>query len=493
MPGLVDAKAPPDGIDAPKSASSDVGVVKTLSSRAAELVRRVRWRRLLWVAILAGTFWLDLHTPVGWNVPAVSITAILFAGWHGRRDAWIATIAATLLAALGVILSPPGGNLIAGLFNRVMDTGIFWGTLVVVLRSRNAAAKLQRSVRDLSEFKYALDQSSIVATTDRRGRITYVNDKFCEISKYAREELLGEDHRIINSSHHSKAFMKELWRTIGTGYVWHAEIKNRAKDGTYYWVDTTIIPFLDNRGKPYQYLAIRTDITGRKEAEERLREQDALSRLGQMTAVVAHEVKNPLAGILGSLQIVRARLTQVGQDVEVFDLMEARLKALNEMVDDMLKFARPKRPSFANVDIERLLRETALLLRTSEQHANVTIDIQGDEDVVVRADSEQLQQAFLNLFVNAAQAISEDGLVQVSARAHEDHVRVTIIDHGEGVPPENRERLFEPFFTTKTRGTGLGLAIVKRILERHGGVIDLTFPDEGGTTVEVTLPQVPPG
>lgn len=430
---------------------------------------------------------------MGWNVAAVYVTAILVAGSLGRGDAWIATSVATLLAFVGLGLSEPGGNAVTGIFNRLIDTAIFWGTLAVVLRSRTAAAELRRSVRDLSDFKYALDESSIVATTDRRGRITYVNDKFCEISKYPREELLGQDHRIINSGHHPKTFMKELWRTIGTGHVWHAEIKNRAKDGTYYWVDTTIIPFLDTRRRPYQYLAIRNDITRRKEAEERLREQDALTRLGQMTAVVAHEVKNPLAGILGSLQIVRARLTQVGQDVEIFDLMVARLKALNEMVDDMLKFARPKPLSFANVDIERLLRETALLLRSSEQHAKVTIDVESDQDVVVRADSEQLQQAFLNLFVNAAQAMREDGLIQVSVRANDDHLRVTIVDRGEGVPLEIRDRLFEPFFTTKTRGTGLGLAIVKRILERHGGSIDLIGPPDGGTTVDMTLPRVPPG
>ena len=344
-----------------------------------------------------------------------------------------------------------------------------------------------RSARDLRDIKYALDQSAIVATTNVQGDITYVNQKFCEISKYSAEELLGRNHRILNSGLHPVEFFKEMYRAIANGQVWRGEIRNRAKDGSLYWVDTTIVPFLRDDGRPHQYIAIRYDITARKRSEAVLREQTALVQLGKMAAVVAHEVRNPLAGIRGAMQVLGRRLPDASAEQSVIIEVIKRIDTLNEIVHDLLQFARPHQPVLKQFPASSLIAGTISLLREDPRFADVGLDV-SVEDVQIVADSEQLKLVLVNLLINAAEAMAGRGVIRLSVRTVPGWHELRVIDQGPGISPEARNHLFEPFFTTKHRGTGLGLPTARRILGNHGGALEFDCPPGSGTTAIVRLP-----
>jgi signal transduction histidine kinase len=252
-------------------------------------------------------------------------------------------------------------------------------------------------------------------------------------------------------------------------------------------VDTTIVPFVDGSGRPHQYIAIRYDITERKRSEAALRDQASLARLGTMAAVVAHEVRNPLAGIRGALQIVGRRLAPTSQEAAVIGEVVARIDTLDAFVEDLLLFARPRSPVLSETSLPRLVEKHVALLKVDPRFAEIAIHFDVPEESI-RTDPVLLGQALMNLLINSAQAMDGRGDIRIAARRQNGWHEVRIIDHGPGIPSEVREHLFEPFFTTRNRGTGLGLATARQILEAHGGSIDFECPAAGGTIFTLRLP-----
>lgn len=205
--------------------------------------------------------------------------------------------------------------------------------------------RLKQSLRRLTDLKFALDESAIVAMTDRRGTIEYVNDKFCEISGYSRDELIGQDHRIINSGYHPKSYFRDMWRTIASGNVWRGEFRNRAKDGRLYWVLTTIVPLCDERGRPRQYLAIRQETTKLKQTEEQLQfmVNQVMGIQERERLRLSRELHDGIGQSLFSLLIRIDRMIAGAPALK--DELEGLRSQVADMMQEVRSLARDLRPS----------------------------------------------------------------------------------------------------------------------------------------------------
>jgi two-component system, cell cycle sensor histidine kinase and response regulator CckA len=375
------------------------------------------------------------------------------------------------------------------------------------IRINNKNANQTRDLlKELSDIKFALDESAIVAITDQTGQITYVNDKFCEISKYSREELLGQDHRLVNSAYHPKEFIRNIWETISNGKVWRGEIRNRAKDGTIYWVDTTIVPFLDAHGKPYQYVAIRYDITEQKRIENQLLRAQRMESIGTLAGGIAHDFNNILSPILMATEML-----QMGD----FDKETKRWLAIirensergADLVKQVLTFARGMEGERIMVQVKHIIKDLVKVLKqTLPKSINVRSEL--DPDLwIIRADPTQIHQVLMNLCINARDAMPLGGTLVLTAenvkldenyaRVHIDakpgeYLMLSVSDTGAGIAAEIQDRIFDPFFTTKEmgKGTGLGLATALTIVRSHGGFINV-YSDVGrGTKFSIYIPTV---
>ncbi|AMY08091.1 Sensor protein ZraS [Luteitalea pratensis] len=451
---------------------------------------RPRTLPVLGLVLTAAIFAADLGAPIGSAIGMLYVGVVLLGLWSPQPAfPLVAAYVATVLVLADLYAGWNGQLTLGVIVNYPLMILVFLISAIVVRRFVALEGRAAAHFEQLGDFKRALDASAIVATTDVKGRITYVNDKFLEISGYSREELLGQDHRIINSAYHSPEFIRDLWRTIANGHVWHGEIRNRAKAGHFYWVDTTIVPFVTEEGKPYQYIAIRADVTARKTAEDSLTHQAALARVGQMAAVLAHEVRNPLAGIRGAMQVLLGRRKADDPERAVMQEILARTESLNELIDDLLLFARPRPPRPAEVELTPLLHDVFATVLQDPAGKGVEFEAVG-APLTVLADADLTRATILNLVLNAAQALAGHGRITVfSTPASGGMIEVQVRDTGPGIPLEIREQVFEPFFTTKSRGGGLGLPIAQRTVELHGGSLSVHCPPEGGTVFTLTLPR----
>lgn len=382
-------------------------------------------------------------------------------------------------------------------------------------------AELEQRVKDrtsellivntsLGQFKAALDEHALVSITDTAGTIIYANDKFCATSKFSRDELVGQNHRIISSGFHEKEVFRILWKTITSGKPWKGELKNRAKDGTFYWVNTTIIPFLGDNGKPNQFIAISTNITARKKAEEEIQKLNVIlqnralaleaanQELEAFSYSVSHDLRAPLRAVDGFSQMVLAdyaeRLDSEGK--RMLGVIRSEAARMGHLIDDLLTFSRigrlPVEPVAINMQV--LVREIYDELIALEPEREIRFILHPLPSVLGSAS--MIRQLWINLINNALKftANRKVGEIEIGAKDDVPDGPIYFIkDNGVGFDMRYVGKLFVVFQRLHEQkefpGTGVGLALVHRIIQRHGGRIWAEAEPERGATFYFTLPS----
>jgi two-component system sensor kinase FixL len=328
-----------------------------------------------------------------------------------------------------------------------------------------------------------------IIVIDSRGGIEAFNPAAERLFGYSEAEVLGQNVKMLMPAPYREEHDGYLARYLATGEQRiigiGREVTARRRDGITFPVHLAV--GATTLGGEQKFTGILHDLSTRVRMEEQLREQAALARLGEMAAVLAHEVKNPLAGIRGAIQVIGSRLPAESRDALITQEIVARIDGLNELMKDLLLFARPPQPRPAPLDVAAVISSTVTLLAADPALNSVRVEIAGSAPPV-RADAELLKIAFVNVLVNGAHAMHGQGVIRVSVRSVDSRCEIVFQDSGPGIPPDIRERIFTPFFTTKSRGTGLGLPTAKRLIEAHAGTIDIQCPPGGGTIVTVQLP-----
>lgn len=349
---------------------------------------------------------------------------------------------------------------------------------------------LENLFRDLEQQKIALDKSAIVAFTDTKGNITYVNDKFCEISQYSREELIGMNHRVINSRYHGPEFFMDLWRTIVKGNVWNGDIRNRAKDGSYYWVATTIVPYLNERGKPYQYVSIRFDITAQKRQELELKRH--AKQLEDFCSIVSHNLRAPLSNLLLLTSMIKDCGTFEDQK-ELIDKLEKPVHRLNETFNELVESLQIKQDT--RVEKERLRFQDSMSkvmdgLNIAVLYPEISIMPDFDEAPEILYPKKYLESIIQNLVSNSIRYRSPDRKLIVDLKTYkkENSIWMEVRDNGLGIDLKaNGSKLFglQKTFHRNLDAKGFGLFITKTHVEAMGGSIHAESEPGVGSTFYV--------
>ena len=355
------------------------------------------------------------------------------------------------------------------------------------LTARNRA----ESALQTSELRWqAVVDSAVdaIIVIDASGRIEAFNRAAERLFGYSAQEIIGRNVNVLMPAPYHDEHDGYIARYLATGTKKiigvGREVTALRKDGTTFPVHLSVGEMAVNGER--KFTGILHDLSARANIEGQLREQTALARLGEMAAVIAHEVKNPLAGVRGAIQVIGSRLPKDSKDAAMIKEIVARLDALNELVKDLLLFSRPPRPKTGPVDLSALLTATGDLLNSDPAFKEVRVDVRGATPIV-SADADLLRIVFENLLVNSAQAMKGRGTIRALISLAGGDCRVEVRDEGPGIPAEVLDRIFTPFFTTKARGSGLGLPTAKRLVEAHHGSISIASPG-GGTVVTIRLP-----
>jgi two-component system sensor kinase FixL len=434
---------------------------------------------------------------LGSNVPYLQFfPAILVASWFGGFGPGVFATVLSALAALQFFL-PPDGLAIEST-DDVVSLALFttMGVAIASLNGRLRTAHEEARAEAALATARAERLDAVINTTvdaiiviDADGAIESFNRGAERLFGYPPAEVIGRNVNILmpepfhgeHDSHLRRYLQTGHAAIIGTG----RQVVGKRRDGSTFPLHLSVGEMvIDGQRK---FTGMLHDLTARVALEERLRDQSALAKLGEMAAMIAHEIKNPLAGIRGAVQVIGGRMPADTTDAGMMKEIVRRIDSLDAMMKDLLQFARPPKPKRAPTDIVPLLTATAGLLKQDEGARDVQVDINGLAPPVP-ADGEMLKMVFHNLLINGAHAMHGRGRIRVRVTAEKGSCQIAFSDDGPGIPPDVQEKVFIPFFTTKRRGTGLGLPTAKRFIEAHDGRITIQSPPSGGTTVTVQLP-----